>query len=334
MKSVQPFNSLRIQTGSVNFQFEIPYTHSLVDFLNQTGYLYYGHLHSKLFDDFFQKIKNNFLNNQLLNISSCNIDCVQPAMFNLHMIRTAQQQTWRWPALATELNEGLSISGGNSRILATAIIKENPSNQLNFLIFQPHNRAPDKFLSDPVQVVSDEHLHQLLNLPYSSGTTDPEIELSVELVQQHNHSLALKLRSIYDGNSEHHFYAGAELLANFHGWLQCYGPKPQLDVYTNWPELIYDSTNFWNISHVGPSQLSKNEHFRLGTLELFARHNAPEINVDNQHALFVNAPRRFDIGEILCWMDLHHNCWIDRDLDFMLYRSNHEYVTRFIDLSQ
>lgn len=333
INKIQPENKFLKQQGTINLQVNLPHVNrDLVKFITQTHKLVYGNLHEKLFDKKFQELKTNFLQNQLTDINSTKIDLVQPASFNLHMIRVALNQQWRWPAVATELANGLHFSAGNSRILASGISKNNPCESLKFLILQNSDSALDKFLSNPVEITNDQVLHELLGLTYNTDVCDYEITLGVEQIVDGG-AIKYTLTTLYDGNTEHHFYAGTESLAKYHAWIGKYSSTPKIKVYTNWPELIVDTSTQWNIELAGPSQQVKNELFKLGHVENFLRNHPDNFVKNNEHGLFVFAPRRIDIGELLCWVDLEYNAWIDQDINFALYRDASEYSTRLIRIS-
>jgi hypothetical protein len=330
---VQPENKFLKQQGTITLQVSLPHVNNdLVKFITQTGRLFYGNLHKDLFDKKFKELKNNFLTNQLTNVSSTAIDTLQPSSFNLHMIRVALNQSWRWPALITELANGLHFSAGNSRILASGISKDHPDESLKFLILQNANSPPDKFLNNPIEITNDQTLHSVLGLIYDTGVCDSELTVAVDQILDAD-QIKYSLVTLYDGNTEHHFHAGAELLANYHAWIWKYGLSPKLKIYTNWPELIVDTSKQWAMNIEGLSHRIKDSNFKLGHIENFIRNQANTFIQPNEHALFVTAPRRIDVGELLCWVDLDHNVWIDQNADFALFRSSTEYNTRLIRIS-
>ena len=106
-----------------------------------------------------------------------------------------------------------------------------------------------------------------------------------------------------------------------------------LKIYTNWPELITDTSNQWKSTVVGPSRHVKDNLFKLGHMENFLRLYASELISNVDHGLFINTPKSLDIGELLCWVDLDHNAWIDQNIDFALYRNSPQYSTRIIRTS-
>jgi hypothetical protein len=330
---VQPENKFLKQQGTITLQVSLPHVNKdLVKFITQTGRLFYGNLHKDLFDKKFQELKNNFLTNQLTNISSTAIDTVQPSSFNLHMIRVALNQRWRWPALATELTNGLHFSAGNSRILASGISKDRPDESLKFLILQNTSTPSDKFLVDPIEITNDQQLHEVLGLIYDTGVCDSELTVAVEQIVDAD-QIKYSLVTLYDGNTEHHFHAGSEMLANYHAWVWKYSSRPRIKIYTDWPELVVDSSKQWSVDIAGPSHLKKDSNFKLGHIENFIRNQASTFIQTDEHALFVTAPRLIDLGEFLCWVDLEYNVWIDQNTDFTLFRSAEHYNTRLIRIS-
>jgi hypothetical protein len=141
------------------------------------------------------------------------------------------------------------------------------------------------------------------------------------------------LTTIYDGNIDYHFHAGTEQLAKYHAWLWKYGKNPLLNIYTNWPSMISDSSGIWNINFSGASFNTKTSDFKLGHLENFLRNSVDNTFSQKEHRLYVTSSRPIDVGCLLCWVDLDYNCWIDQNLDFALFRNDTQYNTRLIHIN-
>ena len=329
----QPENKFFKQKGTITLQFSAPHIkNDLVKFITQNSKLYFGNLHKSVFDINFQKLKKHYFQNQLTQITSTSIDTVQPSAFNLYMTRLAANQQWRWPAMATELRQGLYFSAGNSRLLASGISKANPHDCLKVLILQKTTTPADYFLNNPIEITNDQLLHQVLGLNYTHNVCDSEIVFGVEQIIDQD-QIKFSLTTIYDGNTEHHYYAGAEHLAKYHGWLWKYGKNPVLNIYTNWPSMISDSSGQWNINFSGPSSHTKTENFKLGHLEAWLTNEANKTILQKEHGLYITSPRPLDVANLLCWVDLDYNCWIDQNLDFALFRNDTQYNTRLIHIN-
>ena len=72
---------------------------------------------------------------------------------------------------------------------------------------------------------------------------------------------------------------------------------------------------------------------RQGRLERFANeeHRNPKETVD--HVLYVVDPRPIELGELLVWMDMEHNTYIESTWKFLLYRKADCYKNTFVDVS-
>jgi len=330
---VQPENKFFKQQGAIELQFSMPHIKKdLVKFITQNSKLYFGNLHKSVFDNKFQQLKQQFFQNQLTQVDSILTDTVQPASFNLYMTQLALTQQWRWPAMVTELDQGLHFSAGNSRLLASGISKINPHDCLKFLVLQKTTTPADCFLNNPIEITNDQLLHQVLGLNYTQNVCDSELVFGVEQILDQNH-IKFMLTTMYDGNKDYHYYAGAEHLAKYHGWLWKYGKRPRLKIYTNWPSMISDSSRQWNINFSGPSTHTKTDNFKLGHLESFLINGANNTISQKEHGLYITSPRPIDIANLLCWVDLDYNCWIDQNLDFVLFRNDVQYNTRLIHIN-
>jgi hypothetical protein len=248
------------------------------------------------------------------------------------MTKLTTTQSWHWPAMATELGQGLHFGSGNSRLLASGISKENPHDCLKVLVLQKTTTPADQFLSNPIEITNDQLLHQVLGLNYTQDVCDAELVFGIEQIIDQG-QIKFSLTTMYDCNTDYHFYAGMEQLAKYHGWLWKYGKNPVLNIYTNWPSMISDSSGQWNINFSGPSSHTKTENFKLGHLEAWLTNEANKTILQKEHGLYITSPRPLDVANLLCWVDLDYNCWIDQNLDFALFRNDTQYNTRLIHIN-
>ena len=72
---------------------------------------------------------------------------------------------------------------------------------------------------------------------------------------------------------------------------------------------------------------------RTGRLERFAteEHKNPKETVD--YVLYVVNPRPIELGDLLIWMDMEHNVYIESEWKFLLYRKADTYKNTFVDAS-
>ena len=322
---LKPVDKIICQHGKISTELSLPsFGHSLVDYINSFGNLYYGAMNTDLFYRLLRTSKHEFLSN-LKNIKSTTT--TQPVAFKLHLCRVALQESWKLPALINQSGHDLSWNTGQGRFLATGMCLQNPHNQIKFLLLQGKNTDPGQFLQDPMLVTTDRQLHEILNL---SATDQDTVEIEFKLKQNGAH---LTLASLYNGDTRHHYDAGALYLEQFEAWQHSYGFRPTLHIYTNWPELITDSVGAWTIQHQGPSPVTRTEHFKIGHLEryLFEQVRNPLHKTD--HVLYVTDPRSIDASDFLCWTDLTHSAYINIDGQFALLRPGNGYVTKLIDIS-
>jgi hypothetical protein len=320
-----PIDRIIHQHGKISTVLSMPtFEHSLVDYINSFGNLYYGTMNVDLFYKSIRQTKKEFLFD-LKNIST--ITTTQPIAFKLHLCRVAINEPWRLPALINQSSDILNWSTGQGRFLATGMCLQNPHNQIKFLLLQDKGTDPKHFLQDPVPVITDQQLHEILNLSNTNQTT---VEMQFELVQNGSH---LILASLYNGDRSYHYDVGTPYLDQFKSWQQQYGPRPTLHIYTNWPEMISDSVNAWTIKHQGPSPVVKTEYFKLGNLERCLFEQFGKFTHGKDHVLYVTDPRNIDISDFLCWMDLTYSAYININGQFALLRPSDNYFTKLMDIS-
>jgi hypothetical protein len=159
------------------------------------------------------------------------------------------------------------------------------------------------------------------------------IQLST-LLKQVGNQTRLFLHGIIDEDLEgyQHSYESTELklLDNLRQW-QANNPRPRLEIYTDWPELIVDSQGVWDRHIVGTISQFKHVLFNPGHLERLAKSNSEENTAS--HILYVKNPRAIDLSEFLVWVDTKHTAFIDQNWDFLLYQSAPTYQSRMISFS-
>lgn len=302
----------------------------LSEYINRFGNLIFGPLRQEFFCRQFNASKKQHLS-WLINSSFDNFKEVQPVQFYMHMMHQAQKiSTWRWPGLINDTNDFRWVNG-NSRLFATGMTKQNPSELLNFLILQNFSLPIDTHIERPIAVTNDTILHTVLNVSQDDDPWVPHCEVILNYDVNNNEEI-LELSGIKDPTDfTDHNTAGEHLLSNFLAWRQHYGPQPQLNVYTNWPELITNTHNAWDVKIDGNVDWIKSDMLYPAHLERHIRnlHNA----TNNNHTLIIVEPRPVDVAELLCWIDLNHTAFIVNDWSLALYRRDSVYSNTFIDLS-
>lgn len=324
-------HAIPIQAGGIAVRIKVEDfgKHSLLPFLNLFGKLYYGTVNANYFNTLFQEKKQRFL--EQLNSSS--ID--QDLEFQLRMSRVALTSNWKWPAFVnvTQLHGQPEWATGGSRILASGISKQNPEQTISVLFFDQVGVEVAQWLENSTEITTDEQLHQILGLSYIQ-TQSPVIQISTVLKQINNHTRLL-LHGIIDEELEGHQNSQEleklPLLDNLRSWQSTHS-QPQLDIYTDWPELISDSLGVWNYRIAGTIKQFAHQLYKPGHLERLARVEH-EQKTTQAHVLYVREPRAIDLTEFLVWLDMDHTTFIEKNWNFLLYRNGADYKSTMISFS-
>lgn len=302
----------------------------LSEYINRFGNLVFGTLRQEIFLQQFNALKKQQIYHQ---INSLFDDCGQKqnVQFYMHMMREAQKiSTWRWPGLINNIDKFHWVNG-NSRLFATGITKQDPSKLLNFLILQNFSLPLNTFIENPIIVSNDDILHDILNVSQDDNPWVPHCEILLSYDVNNNEEI-LKLSGIKDPSDlTDHNTAGEDLLDDFLKWRARYGQQPTLHIYTNWPELITNTHNAWNLKIIGSIDSFKKTMLYPSHLERHIRNLHEETTAD--HTLIIVEPRPVDVAELLCWVNLTHTAFIANDWSVALYRRDNVYSNTFIDLS-
>lgn len=325
------YHAIPIQSGGVALRVTVEDLgqHNLLSFLNIFGRLYCGTVNRDYFDQLFQEKKQKFLAE--LNSNSLDRDLE----FQLRMIRVALTTEWKWPAFVNTVQEhGLpEWATGGSRILASGLCKKDPEQTITILFFDQVNNKVEQWLNDSKEITTDEQLHQALGIKYTQ-TQSPAIQISTVLRQVNNHT-RLFLHGIFDdelaGFQNSQELSELDLLGNLRAW-QLINNCPQLEIYTDWPELIVDSLGVWNYQVVGDIKHLSHHIFHPGHLERLAKNEHGSTN-PRPHVLYVKNPRTIDLSELLIWVDLKHTTFIEQNWDFLLYSKGPNYNSKMIGVS-
>jgi hypothetical protein len=311
-----------------NIQFNLSSPHlsnTIVPFINLFGQLWVGQLHPHVFIKRFidrknalihaltdinnyKKNKNNFL------YHSIQLDLLQAS---------AEIQDWNFPCLLNLRSGQLHWTTGNQRLVVTGINKKNPWQHLNMLMLADSD--PSNWLNNPIQIKNDSQLKEVLNF-------NGPVQFDTELCQDQDQ---IKLQLSYLGENRLQSETKHNTITKFIAWQQRYGTRPILEIYTDWPELITDNNNAWTVQIVDNSTAIQQGIFRPGHLEnnLKKDHDRGILASAGNHKLYVVKPRPIDVGELLCWMNLEKNIFIDRYWQFLLHRPDVMYNNTFISIS-
>jgi hypothetical protein len=323
----QSSNNLIEKFGNIVAEIEFPYgKHDLMTYVKQHGSLYTGTLIPTEFQKIFNFDKNYILKTigKIKNSSEITPN-IQRVWFYLHLIRECIKNSWRWPAIANEINGQLYFYAGLGRLSATAMCQPDPWKKLNVLLYCPNNTSNTHKLFDNLQLINtDKELHQALNLKYpTEHNHHGASELQLSFRHENDHSLILT--QMYDGNSVHHYQAGIEYLEDLLAWKNIYGERPTLKVYTNWPEKIVDSQQCWKIVHAGPSP-----GIKISENLLYNQFNNLTVT---EHMFYATTSRTIDVSELLGWVNLKFTSYISLNWEFALLTPGKEYRSFLFDLS-
>lgn len=323
-------HAIPIQAGSIALRIKVEDfgQHNLLHFLNLFGKLYFGTVNANYFNKLFQPKKQEFLrqlNSQLTN---------QDLEFQLRMARVALTANWKWPAFVNVVDDHgePEWATGGSRILASGLCKQDPEQTITVLFFDQVGIQVNEWIANPIEVTTDEQLHQLLGLTYTQ-TQSPLIQISTVL-RQVNNNTRLFLHGIIDeeleGYQNSQELSNLNLVDNLRTW-QATNPHPQLKIYTDRPELISDSLGIWDYQIVGTMSQFAHQLYKPGHLERLARVDHEQKTPGN--VLYIKDPCNIDLSEFLVWLDTKHTTFIDQDWKFLLYRNDTDYASRMISFS-
>jgi len=305
----------------------------LVPFLSSYGDLYYGKFSVEFFTTRFKINRRLFLQNLISAPQLTDWDqfALFSSAFYLHMCRVCQTESWIWPSLCFREGDKITQTSGLSRMVATGICKPEPWQHLNVLFLENKGQSPDTVIADYEKITTDEQLHRVLNAEFSNEFFQvPGVSIGITVNSQN----CVKLN--YVNNGQDHTPVNDTtrgLWANLVAWHQKYGRQPKLKIYTDWPDLIQDSENFWDIELAGPSKPIHEKIFFPGHIERAIRELHESNPAPHEHVVHIVKPVKLDVTELLCWLDLEHTTFIDSNHKFIVYRPDAQYKNTYIDLS-
>jgi hypothetical protein len=325
------YHAIPIHSGSIALRVKVENfgQHNLLPLLNVFGKLYYGTVNQHYFSQLFREKKQQFIE----HLKKPTTATEKFSNFRLRMTRLALTTEWKWPACINMVGGTPEWATGNGRTLATGFTKNNPEQHLSVFFFDQVGTDIGQWLNDPIEVTTDQQLHTVLGTVYNS-THSPAIELFTVL-KQAGERTCLFLHGVIDEELEGYQNSQEDteliLLNNLKQWQSRY-PNPQLEIYTNWPNLITDSAKIWDYQVVGNTESLAHHMFHPGHLERLAK-NEHESTKTRKHVLYVKNPRTIDLSEFLIWVDLEHTTFIDQNWDFILYRRDNNYKSQMISFS-
>ena len=336
-----------VKAGKIACLIEFPILKKgIMGLINDYGCLYYGTMPKNyfLYQHFLQK-KHTFireLNNILVHYSDTHSDLIfkKDMAFWLELCREIKKTKWRWPALMNRCPDGsIEIRAGSSRGLATILTTPEPWKHLPVLFYEKSSFNSNEVLENYTKIETDDDLHSVLGCINDPDAWDPEVQLILNF-NKFSNIIWPTLDAINGGapdTNEFGLRRSTIYFDNFLAWKQRYPDKQTLHVYTDWPELISNINQVWNIIHAGPSRpiIDDMNGFggRVGRLENICTimHNDPEYTKD--FTLYVVKPIKIEIGDLLVWMELDYTTYIEKDWNFLLYRKDRNYKNTFVNCS-
>jgi len=332
-----------LQSGKIKLTMGFPsLACGIMPFINQFGKLWSGTLTQSHFENRFKYERKVFVNNlKSLNKTSQYIlqkekdyNCWfewKSTAFYMWMCRVAQKESWKWPVLSHEPNRWTS---GTSRLIATAMTKSAPWEHLPILHFDKN--TPDmSYLNVQTEIQSDEMLHKLFHVEFDNTQNTQEMLVNWHLSLEPNNTINMA----YINNGTAHEDVTVDTVKIWDSYFQWRSLHnfPKIKIYTNWPWQIRNRFKAWDIVEIvsGQHLIDDIQGFggRTGRLERFAidQHSHSTESVD--HVLYVIDPRPIELGDLLVWMDMEHNTYIESTWKFLLYRKADTYKTTYIDTS-
>ena len=334
-------HSFGFKVGKIACAVEFPILkEGITGLINDYGLLYYGTMPKEyfLYQHFLSK-KHAFIR-QLNNApDEATKEFVSDMSFWLELCRAATKSKWRWPALMNRYPNGsIQMRTGSSRGLATILTTSEPWKHLPILFYEKPGFKPDQVLENYIEVTTDDQLHNILDCENDPDSWDPEVHMALNF-NKINNVIWPTLENINGGAGDFEFGLRQSTVCyeNFSSWRKKYSGKQTLHVYTDWPKLIQDTCQIWNVVHAGPSRpiIDDLKDFggRVGRLENICRIIHNDTNYTKDFTLYVVNPRRVDVGDLLPWLDLEHTTYIEQNWDFLLYRKDRDYKNTFINCS-
>lgn len=314
--------------------------HGIVNMIEQFGsHLYYGYPHKQIFLNHFYLHKRYSLIQELKNFdpeTDSDISLDNVALY-LYMARLSQTQKWKYPALLNRLPGGdLDQTTGGTRAFAVGLTKQNPWEHFPILLMENADKDPSVVLKDPVRVVDDKQLTELLGGAYNAEVWDPVIRLTVEIKKVKSGYSYCLLKHVDDYTLfDPSVNRGQDCLEKFTNWKKANPGRPKLKIYTNYPKSIKDINGVWDYEIVGDTgNFEQDLDARPGWLERLPRdYHVSEKAHGSDYVLWLLRDRIIDLGDLLPWMDNQFTSYVSNNWDFVMYRPDEMFSTTFIDVS-
>lgn len=290
----------------------------LFEFLNARGSLWLGTLHQKIAKKQFEINLNEMIWNLTATEDYNKKEFIDHRM---NLIRYSLTNDWLAPVV---WNRELSWELGGSRLLATGIVHDDYWKRLPILCYEPHGRVPNDLLGNYQLIDNAQDFINIFDTARSKG-----IDVLLDIFPTNDppgYWFSIHIYDVYNDTSN-----TPSAYKNYLQWYKIFKNSNKLKVFTQWPGLLKDSENFWDLTidsrpifvdPARPSKLSRNWQ---------QRRYAWDDGVD--HELYISNPVSIDLSHLLIWMELRCHAFIDREWNFALIRKHdRDCVERFIKI--
>lgn len=330
---------IELKSGQIGARFSFDaFKQGIVPTLRMFGrQLYYGYMHRDVFlYSYYLSVKHNMLNLFCAYPNDQSSEQQSTTMaFNLHLLRAIQnQQGWRWPAIINRDHLGrIDQVSGITRSFVTLMTWPEPWKHYPVLFCEDLHHDIHRTLVDPIKIENDDQLNTALGFTNDDTEWEPRAKLYLHL-EPLDTDIYCKLHYIGDGSfHDANPKAGREFLDEYAAWRNRYGKPVKLAVYTQWPDMIINSQQMWDVEIVGTSEGMVIDG-RMGYAERTVHRYHENPQHGDAHVLWMVNPRLIDLREICLWMDMTHSTYISQEWDFLVYRPQDTYKNTFISISR
>ena len=297
--------SIEVKSGNLKLVTHMPEAVAgVVPYINQFTRLWIGSVQSDIFKITFNDLKAQVLP-CLANLAIIEDDFNLRIGHKLELCHTALVTNWNSPATATIEKDDIFWESGQSRFLAGGLCWSNPWSKHQLLAFAPNKSIVEPWILDPVEITNDSELEGYLG-PNTSNT----ITTRFDIVDKR---ISFRLSSVSrTQNKKENTERLADRVETLRQWVKQYPRGTRLNVYTNNPELIVDSIEYWNINYMLEEQ---------------------ETN-ENTHKFYVyQCDQKLDLSELLFWMDTDYTEFSDSNNNYTLRSPGRNKKSKTISLS-
>jgi hypothetical protein len=120
-------------------------------------------------------------------------------------------------------------------------------------------------------------------------------------------------------------------------YVERYGPRPLIGIYSNYPELVTDTDNLWTVQHLGPLDSEFCAYIQADPVNLLrrvVRGHDRGADKDFGHILYMVGSSPVDLSYIANWVDLEHTTFVESNYNFAVYRRDEIYDVKIIDFAE